>query len=351
MTTTKVCMEHAIRVWTRRYSGTWLESDETELQAWLAAASENREAYEKVARAWSVAGSLKRPGIADQPASSVELTASASGGRMDVPATGEQHRGFSPRRRIALAACAAVLLVAMAAPLWRIGTHWWNGPEVHLSTSKGKPASFVLDDGTKVLLDADSEATASIGAHARRLLLTRGEALVTVTHDAWRSFEVVAGAGRIRDLGTQFDVDVLGGTTRISVLQGRVEVLTSRSDALLVAGQVGGYDGNGTLLMQRPLDATATRWSTGQRHFEDERLADVLVRLTRYHSVTFMLSDDGLRDLRVSGTFRTGDLGLFLRTLSAALPIDVRYLDQEHVEITRRAPARTSPNQRTNDRR
>lgn len=335
--TTDVRMEHAIRAWTRRHSGKWLESDETELQAWLAAASENREAYEKVARAWAVAGNLNRPAQAD------------------VSSSGVQHRGFSPRTRIALAGCAAVLLAALAAPLWNVGARWWNGLEVRLSTVKGKPQSFVLDDGTKVLLDADSEATASIGAHARRLFLKRGEALLTVSHEAWRQFEVVAGAGRVRDLGTQFDIEALDTATRISVLQGRVEVLTSRAAALLVAGQAGGYDSKGNLLMQKPLDAAVTRWSAGQRHFEDERLSAVLERLARYHAVTFVFSDERLRDLRVSGTFRIGDLALFLRTLGAALPIDAHYLDQhdgdqQHVEITPRAqPLNGDP--RTNERR
>jgi transmembrane sensor len=336
---TKVCMEHAIRVWTRRHSGTWRESDETELQAWLAAATENREAYEKVARAWAIAGKLQRPAIADHP---------------DVSRSGVQHRGLSSRSRIVLTACAAVLVAALVAPLWNIAGRWWNGPEVHLSTIKGQPGSFVLDDGTKVLLDADSEATASIGAHARRLSLKRGEALLTVSHEAWRSFEVVSGAGRIRDLGTQFDIEALGGATRISVLEGRVEVLTSRGEGLLVAGQAGGYDRDGNLLMQKSLDAAVTRWSAGQRHFQDERLADVLTRLARYHEVAFAFSDERLRDLRVSGTFRIADLGLFLRTLGAALPIDVRYIDQQHVEITPRAqiPNQDSrQNQRTNDRR
>jgi transmembrane sensor len=270
-----------------------------------------------------------------------------------------QHRGLSPRSRIVLTACAAVLVAALAAPLWNIAGHWWNGPEVHLSTLKGKPGSFVLGDGTKVLLDADSDATASIGAHARRLSLKRGEALLTVTHEAWRSFEVVTGAGRVRDLGTQFDIEALGGATRIAVLEGRVQVLTARGEGLLVAGQAGGYDSKGNLLMQKSLDTAVTRWSAGQRHFQDERLADVLTRLARYHEVTFVFSDEQLRDLRVSGTFRIADLGLFLRTLSAALPIDVRYLDQQHgdqqhVEITPRAqiPNQDSrQNQRTNDRR
>jgi transmembrane sensor len=335
---TDACMEHAIRVWTRRHSGSWLESDETQLQAWLAAASENREAYEKVARTWAVAGSLSRPGPAAQPASSSS----------DV-----QHRGFSPRSRTALAACAAALLAATAVPVWKIGSHWWNGSEVYLSTGKGKPESFVLADGTKVLLDADSEATASIGGRARRVFLKRGEALLTVSHEAWRSFEVIVGPGRVRDLGTQFDIEAVGGATRISVLEGRVGVSTLRGEALLVAGQAGGYDSNGNLLMQKSLDAAGTRWSAGQRHFEDERLTDVLARLARYHAVTFVFSDERLQDLRVSGTFRIADLGLFLRTLGAALPIDVRYLDQQHVEITARAqgPNRDShPSQPTNHR-
>jgi transmembrane sensor len=337
--TTNISMEHAIRLWTRRHSGKWLESDEAELQAWLAAASENREAYEKVARVWAVAGNLNRPAMAAQA---------------DVSSSGVHHGRFSPRSRIALATCAAVLLAALAAPLWNIGAHWWNGPEVRLSTAKGRPRSFVLDDGTKVLLDADSEATASIGAHARRLFLKRGEALLTVSHEAWRQFEVVAGAGRVKDLGTQFDIEALEAATRISVLQGRVEVLTSRAATVLVAGQAGGYDSNGNLLMQKPLDAAVTRWSAGQRHFEDERLSDVLARLARYHAVIFVFSDERLRDLRVSGTFRIEDLELFLRTLGAALPIDVRYPDPQHVEITPRAqaPNRDSrPNQRMNDRR
>jgi transmembrane sensor len=326
-------MERAVRLWTRRHSGTWLESDETELQAWLAAASENRQAYEKVARAWAVAGDLNRPVVSQSDA---------------------KRRRFSRSSRVALGACAAVLLVAIAVPLWNTGTRWWNGPQIQLSTVKGKPQSFVLEDGTKVLLDADSQATASIGAHARRLLLKRGEALITVLHDAWRPFEVVAGAGRVRDLGTQFDVEVLSGATRVAVLQGHVRVLTARGEAVLSAGQAGGYDRSGTVLMQKSLDAAVTHWSAGQRHFEDERLSDVLARLARYHAVTFVFSDERLQDLRVSGTFRIADLQLFLRTLGAALPIDVHYPDPQHVEITPRAqqaPDRDPhSSQRTNER-
>ena len=55
--------EHAIRLWTRRQSGSWTEDDERSLSAWLAASAANRLAYEKVVRLWSLAGGLERDGF------------------------------------------------------------------------------------------------------------------------------------------------------------------------------------------------------------------------------------------------------------------------------------------------
>jgi len=57
--TSELSMRYAVRLLTRRHSGTWRESDETELQQWLAASGEHREAYDKAARAWNLAGSLQ----------------------------------------------------------------------------------------------------------------------------------------------------------------------------------------------------------------------------------------------------------------------------------------------------
>ena len=313
--TSELAKRHAIRLWTRRHSGTWRDSDETELQRWLAISGEHREAYEKVARAWNLAGSLQTT----------------------APATSATTRG-SPVKRAALAAAIVLLTVAVGVPLWRTGYRWWNGTEVQLATIKGQPRSFALDDGTTVMLDADSQVTANIGARRRRVALNHGEALFNVKHDAARPFEVVTPAGRVQDLGTQFDIEDLESSTRVSVIEGRVGVLTPKGQALLVAGQRGGYDNSGNLLPTRSFKPGASRWSDGQRHFDHELLIDVLERVARYHAVKFVFTDPRLRDLRVSGTFRIGDLALFLRTLAAALPIESRYRDPEQIEIAAAAP-------------
>ena len=320
----EVSVQHALQAWTRRQSGTWREADEQELQAWLVAAAEHRAAYEKVARAWTKAGDLKHY-LTDDMRREYEtaLHSSAPAPRFTVT-------------KAAIAACLALLSLGVGIVLWSGTSRWWNGPEIRLTTARGQTKSFALEDGTQVLLDAGSQLVAHIGSHSRGALLVRGEALINVAHDPTRPFEVTLGAGRIQDLGTRFDIETLADSSRIAVLEGRVGVLTSRGRVLLVAGQASGYDRSGNLQAVRPFDTTTAQWSQGQRHFDHEPLGDVLERLTRYHTVTFVYTDPDLRNLRVSGTFRTGDQELFLRTLAAALPIELKYLNPGQVEISAR---------------
>ena len=320
----------AIQAWTRRRSGTWSAADEKKLQAWLAATAEHREAYEKVARAWDKAGDLKHS-LPDEIQREYEHA---------------RRRSVAPARsggvaKIAIAACLALLALGVGIGLWPSASRWWSGPEISLVSAKGQTKSFTLKDGTQVLLDADSQLIVRIGHHSRKASLVRGEALINVAHDPQRPLEITLGIGRIQDLGTRFDIEALPDSSRIEVLEGRVGVLTPQGRALLVAGQSSGYDRSGNLQAVSSFNATTAQWSQGQRHFDNEPLGDVLERLTRYHAMTFVYTEPGLRNLRVSGTFRTSDQGLFLRTLASALPIEVRYLSPSRVEIATR-PANPS---------
>lgn len=310
---TDLCVEQAIRRWTRRHSGTWSDSDEAELQTWLTAAQEHRIAYDRIARLWASAGGLE--------------------GRIQRPELRPS------RSRQVWAACAAVLVAALIVPLWQFSYNWWNGVPVHWVTQRGEPRAIVLQDGTRVLLDADSDLVVKMGAHVRRVALIRGEALFSVVHRATQPFQVEIGRGRIMDLGTRFDVENLQGSARVAVFEGRVGVSTPHGQVLLTAGQRSGYDGAGLLLPVREVDDSAALWTQGQRRFEDAPLSDVVERLMRYHAVTFVFGDPRLKQLRLSGTFRITDLPLFLRTLSAALPVEARWIGPHRVELTARTTA------------
>ena len=324
--TQEVFIQHAIRSWVRRHTGPWNESEEADLQTWLATSVEHREAYEKVARGWELAGELQACQPTDQR------------GLHEHPLQPRERRPRAIARTLAAAACIVALTVA-GTLLVRGRVHLgWNGSDTRLVTLKAQPKSFVLEDGTRVQLDADSELVARIGYNRRQITLIRGEARFDVVHDASRPFDVSAGSGRVQDLGTHFDIEALSNSTRVSVLEGQVAVSTDRGRTLLVAGQSGGYDKAGNLDPVSSFDPTTAPWLEGLRNFDRERLGDVLERLARHHAVTFVIEDPRIQDLHISGKFRTDDLGLFLRTMGAVLHVESRYLAQDRIEIASRLP-------------
>jgi transmembrane sensor len=282
------------------------------LEQWLAAAPEHRAAYEKVARFWDMAGRLESPGA-------------------DVVVPRFMLAGLTARP--VGVAFALVLVAALLVPGLHYLDRWWNGVPVHWIAPRGESKAVVLEDGTQVLLDADSDMVAKLGAHVRRVSLVRGEALFTVIHDVSRPFEIEIGKGRILDLGTRFDVERLPDAVRVVVFEGRVGVKAPHGEVVLGTGRSGGYDFSGTLLPVSKVDPATTLRPDGIRHFDSEPLSAVVARLSRYHQVSFVLADPRLQELRVSGTFRFADLPLFLRTLSAALPIEARWTGPQRVEL------------------
>jgi transmembrane sensor len=241
-------------------------------------------------------------------------------------------------RRIPVAVMVA-LVIALAIAASRPLSRWWNGVPVHWIAQRGEPKALVLEDGTRVLLDADSELVTKLGARVRRALLLRGEALFAVKYDVSRPFEIEAGRGRIVDLGTRFDVEKLPNAVRVSVYEGLAGVRTAHGEVVLEAGRGGGYDDGGALLPVNPVDAATMLQANGERHFDSEPLGAVVARLARYHSTAFVFATPELEKLLVSGTFQVTDLELFLRTLSIALPIEARWIGSQRVELVPRQRA------------
>ncbi len=320
---TEFCTEYAVRLVTRRHSGAWTDADEAALRAWLEAAPENRDAYAKVERVWSVAGHVSRVHSSARPA-----------------------RAFATRQL--RAAAAALVLVAALIPLWRATIRWWSGTPYTSVAERGRARELTLNDGTQVVLDGGSEIVAEIGARSRRIALLRGEARFTVVHDASRPFHVEAGVGYVTDLGTRFDVEILPTAVNVSVLEGRVGLNTPVGEVQLSSGTTAGYDPAGALLPVRRIDLSSADWSHGSRHFDAEPLADIMERFARHRSLQVEFADPKSRELRISGTFRMDDLPVFLRTLTAAFPVEVRWTGPNRIEFfTRPEPARASPHPQT----
>lgn len=294
--------------WVARLAGNANAEDHAAFSRWRDADPRNADAYDRMAAIWNQAGQLSRP-----PA------------RMHPAAALERPRTF----RFALAASlAAAVLVSVVL----FGSRLLPGPASYqqpmfLAAAVGEIREVNLPDGSRITLDSASKLEASFSKTQRTLTLIEGRARFRVAHEA-RPFVVRAASSEIVATGTLFDVSLIGGRTGVVLLQGSVEVRTkvgrSKTEQLkpgqklILAG------------VKPPERRQATRtdaaWPTRMLEFDGTRLEEAAALANRYSQVQLKLGDERIRGLRVSGTFRAGDIAGLARSLAAAF--DLRVITQ-----------------------
>lgn len=200
-------------------------------------------------------------------------------------------------------------------------------PEPQYRTELAEMRTVALPDGSSVTLGARSSIALAFKADERRVILSSGEALFDVVHDAKRPFVVDAGSSVIRDIGTRFNVNRTTSSVRIGVLEGRVEV--RRTDAATVAPVMLGR-GQGAQIVQTrspsgPIVVTTQEapgaWRDGRLVFDNVRLADLSADVNRYYAPGVTLGTAAVGDLRVTAAFRTSEIPAFMGALGATLPV------------------------------
>ena len=66
-----------------------------------------------------------------------------------------------------------------------------------------------------------------------------------------------------------------------------------------------------------------TSWQHGMLMFEGETLAKVIEEISRYSTTKIIISDPKIRDLRIGGYFRVGEVDALLATLEKSFSINV----------------------------
>jgi transmembrane sensor len=72
-------------------------------------------------------------------------------------------------------------------------------------------------------------------------------------------------------------------------------------------------------------------WQEGNLIFRGETLAVAIAEVGRYTPVKFEIADERLKDLRIGGLFKAGDVDGLLATLKENFNIDSERLDAERV--------------------
>jgi transmembrane sensor len=318
-------------------------------ETWLDAKPEHAAAWQQVHEPWALIG--------EQAAAPelVELRRAALADAKDK--LRERSRRFQRvgwRSKIALAA-AVVGITVGGLIFWQYGL-----PDVY-RTAAGERRTVTLDDGSTVTLDSQSELRVRYTPNTRDLTLSRGQARFDVAHDVERPFSVVAGGQKVIATGTAFNVDLLGSTVLVTLIEGRVVVLpqapNARAPGLSGAVPPGTVSANrssaatqrgtqrdptrggsargvelkaGEQLIASPAEVLsiehvnverATAWAAGELVFDNEPLSSVVARINRYTTSRVELADSATADLKISGVFHTGDVDGFVSTITSYLPL------------------------------
>ncbi|HZW15754.1 MAG TPA: FecR family protein [Brevundimonas sp.] len=221
-----------------------------------------------------------------------------------------------------------------------------SGAAATYRTEVGERSSITLADGSVVQLNTDSLLQVDYAEGRRGLKLLRGQALFEVAHDKSRPFVVEAGGQQITALGTAFDVRVGSGETRVTLIEGRIEVKRVNGTALfpvapearkLTAGeQLVALEERPFLVREADVEK-AVSWREGRVVFSNEPLVQVVEEINRYSTRKVVLGDGDLGEMRVSGVFRPGSADRFVAALEIGFPVEAR-VDQRRdvVVLTRR---------------
>lgn len=324
-------LESAAMQWYVQSTATPLtDTEQAELRRWLAQSPEHAQAYRSADRFCQALDALDGATFEAFPHAPPALAASST------PPADRRRRVAHPwLRHTALAATLAGLLFGV----------WWTvrtlSPAADYATALGETRTVTLADGSTIDLNTDTAVHVDLSPTGRRISLMKGEAFFTVAADPARPFEVTAGRGRIRALGTAFAVRADGTTTLVSVQEHSVRVSSDRSlqSQDLTVGQQIRLKEDGTIgAVEAYKEDHRLAWRRNRLVFENRPLSHVIAELNRYRRGYIVMLDSTLSPLTVTAIFDTRNPEKALHTIERVLPVRlVRVTD--HLIFVLRAPS------------
>jgi transmembrane sensor len=266
------------------------------------------------------------------------------------------------------------------------GLYVYSQRDLTFATQTGEQRFAKLADGSTLELNSRSRVRIRFSEHERDVDLLEGQALFHVAKDATRPFVVHSDATQVRAVGTEFDVYRKDSGTVVTVVEGRVAVLSPllgqrnasaaenldqsskaaqqalRTQALRRSAKANAdsaaqgpatslpdpavlsSDHNAifldageqlTVSFQVPAHPThtdpvaATAWTQHEIVFDSTPLKDVATEFNRYNTRPLIISDEAVRNIQITGVFSSADAAPLLKFLRAQQDITVQETDED----------------------
>lgn len=338
-------------LWLARLDRGLSAEEEVLLKAWLAQSQENRTYFVALAKKWDQLSILS--GLAEV-----------------IPY--ERKSVTIPFLRYAKAASFA--LVFLLGSFLFVGLDTFSDNNTLLTTkadfshryqtSIGEKSVIRLPDSSVLTLNTDSLVTVHFTAMTRKLILEKGEAHIKVAHNKKRKLIFSAGDKSFIAIGTAFNLQydtalavelivtegkVAIADTELNDFTEKVETLFTNpinKEILLVNA--------GERVVIMPKDSTQNKtitkenitkkinktlaWHKGKLIFKGETLEEVIKEMSRYSNIDIEVKGTHLKNTRIGGRFKTGDIEGLLDVLNEQFNIKANKIGRSRIQLTQVKP-------------
>ncbi|MEQ6121455.1 FecR family protein [Reichenbachiella sp. MALMAid0571] len=200
---------------------------------------------------------------------------------------------------------------------------------VQKSTPKGAKLNFYLEDGTHIILNAESQIrfSSTYATDSNRNVYLEGEAYFEVAKDKKRPFTVFTDNLSTVALGTAFNINAHPeeDKVQIALVEGSVLVKNSKneSNVILAPGNKLLADKLNNDFIQEKFDVKeVTSWKDGIIFLDKTDFDESIQILERWYGVNITVSNKPKTLLTCSGEFENDNLDNVLKSLGFALKFD-----------------------------
>ena len=322
--------------WIAKLHGEPSAKDLQNFRAWMAQSPAHKTEVRQLAKLWGELDVLTELAVVQEPLS----TQSTSARLFDKVAALIK---FSNWNRPLTAMVTATLVAVLALPIII------DINKTTYSTDIGEQELITLRDGSTVLLNTNSSIRVDYSLETRNISLLSGQAHFEVTKDNSRPFNVYAGKGLVRAVGTAFSVYLQPDIIEVTVTEGTIELSavapapaptnqpeteptapskTITKLSLVTAGQNATMDQDTSSIdsievIDAPEIVQKLAWHQGLLRFSGDPLEDVVAEISRYTDLSIVILDPEIRDLRIGGFFKVGETEKMFQALETSFGVRV----------------------------
>ena len=195
----------------------------------------------------------------------------------------------------------------------------------HISTPYGAKTQFILPDGSEVWLNSGSTLTFPDQFRGERIVELSGEAYFSVEKKN-QPFKVRTHTGDVKVLGTEFDVKAYDGEIfNVTLENGVVSFICNTGQEVKLEPGMQIVCDSKNIKIRNVETRLFTSWKDGQLIFRDEPLQNIITQLERWYNVKIELLDDGIKNLRYTGTIEMESFSEVLELIKVTTPINYSF--------------------------